>query len=204
MKILKLISLALIAGSVSSLANAGIITYTDRVSFETALGGTQSTETFSQSSMNFTTYDFGDFDAKLFNQWGSYLPGLTGTELILQRWNSSSYLEFTFDSAVAGVGFDWRNTDGSGDDIELLFDGTATTFGHDQSSGFFGFINDSSFTQFSLSDSTGDGGALQSAYIDNMTYSAGGVAPVPEPSALALLGAGLAGIGFARRRKQKA
>lgn len=178
-------------------ASAGIVTYTDQAAWEAASQATASYDFNSDVNGSFTTKDFGDFEARLIHSQG-YSPAITGGELRLQLWNSNSELDITFDSAINAFGFDWRNTDGSGDDIEIIIDGQSITFGPDRQSGFFGIIADDAFLTASFSDTAGNGGALQYAYLDNFQY---GVTSVSAPATLALFGLGLAGIAAGRRRK---
>jgi len=46
---------------------------------------------------------------------------------------------------------------------------------------------------------SGHGGARKPSYIDNLVITQ--MATVPEPGALALFGPGLAGLGYARRKR---
>jgi len=56
--------------------------------------------------------------------------------------------------------------------------------------------------QIRLEDWNGSGGVAGDAFFDNIVIT-DGVAAVPEPSMIALLGLGLVGFGFSARRKRK-
>jgi hypothetical protein len=78
----------------------------------------------------------------------------------------------TFDFGITALGFNWRNTDQSGDEIELIVGNQSITFGPAQQSGFFGIITDQPFTVVGFSDTPGGGSALAYGFIDDIRYGA--------------------------------
>ena len=62
--------------------------------------------------------------------------------LKIQGGTAESVLEFDFDQAIQGVGFNYINTDPSGDALEILFGQGAHVFGPGNTSGWFGIIFD--------------------------------------------------------------
>ena len=183
-------------------ANASIVTYTDKAAWVAATGTTSLYDFNSDASGSFTSKNFGDFNAALANQSGSFLPTITNNgELKLQTWNQASVLELTFNSSLSAFGFDWRNTDPTNDKIELNILGETFVFGPSRSSGFFGLTSTVLFNSLGLSDSAGNGGALTSAYLDNFRYG-DSVSAVPVPAALFLFAPALLGfLGFRRKAK---
>jgi len=182
-------------------ANASIVTYTDKAAWIAATGTTSLYDFNSDASGSFTSKNFGDFNAALVNQSGSYMPTITNGELRLQAWNQASVLELTFNSSLSAFGFDWRNTDTSYDKIELNILGETFVFGPSRSSGFFGLTSTVLFNSLGLSDSAGNGGALSYAYLDNFRYG-DSVSAVPVPAALFLFAPALLGfLGFRRKAK---
>ncbi|QDS94203.1 PEP-CTERM motif protein [Roseimaritima multifibrata] len=182
---------------------AGVITYTNKAAFQLAAGAT-AVEDFTGTSGNAIGFDNGDFSISIVNQNLGYVPVFFGEELRLQLWRFDTVTNLTFADPIHAIGFDWRNTDPTNDQIELIIasENFAQTFGPAQQSGFFGIVSTNAFTVVGLSDTVGNGGALGYGYVDNIEYSS--AAAVPEPASLAIFGIGALGlVVFRRRRKVK-
>lgn len=79
---------------------------------------------------------------------------------------------------------------------ELVFSMDITL---NSSGSFFGVVDDSLiFSEFSVSAQAAGGGEV----IDNVLFGISNPIAVPEPSSLALFGAGITGFAFARRRRR--
>jgi hypothetical protein len=179
-------------------ANALVITqYASESAFQAAAGALSMEDFSGEADGKFTSRTFTGFDATLASQYPNR-PSVIGNELELQLKDSSSVLNLTFVDGINALGFNWRNTDTSGDSIELIVGGQSIDFGP-EGSGFFGMTTDIAFSVAGFSDNAGGGGWLDLAYIDDIQYSE---SAVPEPSIIALFALGLVGIGFARRRRQ--
>ncbi|OUR67730.1 hypothetical protein A9Q80_04110 [Cycloclasticus sp. 46_83_sub15_T18] len=181
-------------------ANASIVTYTDQAAWLAATGTTSLYDFNSDANGSFTSKDFGPFEAELIN--GSSSPAISSGELMLQNYNYASELKVTFDSSLSAFGFDWRNTDPTGDQMELTILGQSFVFGPSQSSGFFGLTSTVLFDSLGFSDSVGNGGVLSYGYLDNFR-TANAVSAVPVPAALLMFGPALLGF-FGLRRKANA
>ncbi len=108
-------------------------------------------------------------------------------------------LSILLDNETDVFGFDIVGSDGGGLFLTQFFgsDGTLLgSFAQTASDSFFGFEVESGALIRGVSITNTDPGGL--AY-DNFTFNS--VASVPEPASIALLGLGLAGIGFSRRKK---
>ena len=181
-------------------ANAALSTYADKASFLAATSSVTTEDFSGEADGVFDSRSFKDFNAilvnKSFGNTGVNQPEIYNETLRIQIWDSNSELQLEFNQSIRALGFDWSNTDGSNDLMELLVDGESFAFGPAQNSGFFGVISDSALIGLALSDTEGDGGACEYCTIDNLSYSA-----VPVPAAAWLFGSALAGLSVVRRKK---
>lgn len=207
MKTLKPISRIRLFAALTGLLMFGIIGSAHAISFTTytnvgdwsAAAGTTVLEDFDDETPGFfTSRDFGDFTGTLFNASGSREPEITSDhKLRLQVGIHTSYTRLDFDYPITALGFDWENTDPTGDDMEIDILGTNWVFGPDGGSGFFGVITTGgAFSYADFSDTLGNGGLLSHGDLDNFRYS-----PIPEPTTLALAGIGLLGLTYRRRKR---
>lgn len=107
---------------------------------------------------------------------------------------SNADLIFTFDSPIFAFGADFRSINDQINRTQILVGPDTLALPIPGASGefsFFGFTSPTPFTTVTF-----DALANDVYGIDNVTYG------VPAPGILALLGIGLAGIGFSRRSRR--
>lgn len=193
---------------------ATVLTFTDRGAWEAAVVGfteeTFDAFTTDQSFNNGSTVDVGDFTLTGFGDsnnlsevlnrvdaspFSSLRPSPNGTTDLVVHVDDRFPLGFNilFDQPILAWGSDFGET-GS----EFRVSATGSVIGQAVSNGFFGFVDTmATFTMVTIDTPTGFNGAATT--MDNFVYSD---QLVPEPATLALLGLGLAGIGFSRKRRR--
>ena len=182
----------------SGVTNAALIKYTDRSAFESALGsftvdGFEDMTTNGRQNQGMTRIDYS-FDMNSYRCVDSLTCGDNSADGFDYKyiWTISSG-SFDFKNPINAFGLDfdrYYNDGSSGIASVTLNDVDHSVTG----SGFLGLIDTMNpFT--SVKYIAPGSGSL----FDNVTYS--NAVSVPEPSNIALLAAGLLGLGFARRRK---
>ena len=107
-----------------------------------------------------------------------------------------------FDTPASAFGFDANSLMGSSFDLTIhLSTGPDVVIGPTAlgALSFFGYQSDAA--NITGVDVLGADRQTFSFAFDNFTFTANAAVTTPEPASLALLGAGLAGLGFARRRR---
>lgn len=205
---------------VSGFANAGLIVYTDRADWLSAVGVPTFEENFNSiqtdvnldnsnttlNTLNYSDsgYRFVTFDA-ITGENGSG-TGIDNTSFLnLNGYNNNSSLTITLPEYAMAFGWDTFNYD-FGDEISLItIDGVtfdAMSSGNNPYIGFFGVIatGNTIFNSVTVSASiTLDNSIGTFNAFDNLAYKA---AEVPEPSTLAIFALGLMGLASRRFKKQ--
>lgn len=192
----KKISIALIAFLASLSAQAAVLTFTDRASFEAAVAGHTVDNLNDLTDGLQSSIDRGAYSINI-RSWGcSSGPGQCGNNSA-QGFEYPAYLwtynpgTFDFGSAINAFGIDFGVYQQSVAQVSLNGQSYSSAGG-----GFFGII-DTANTFTTVSYAAGSAGSL----LDNVTYGmAGAPAEVPEPGSVALFAIALAGVGVLRRR----
>lgn len=204
-----LISASILTFGLASSAQALTFkTFTDINAFQAATSQLK-LETFNSTATSTAkNHDLDDFNIRSNMTWtriseGTLTGNIDGTNFLqLQSRNPDTGAALNFRSSISAIGFDWVNTDNSGDILELIINGQSEIFGAASQRGFFGMIAmDGLFDSVQFSDTEG-GGYLQYAGIDNIRYgSVKSVQDVPTPAAIlpSLFGVVM---GLSRRKKR--
>ncbi len=185
---------------------AAIITYTDRTTWEVAVGSFATENFDSESLFNFGLganivgpFDFNIAGTQAFGgvRVGTDFDNVDGTTFVKGGDNPDVSMTMAFSSPVTAFFADFANVNGS-DGLNIVVDSTPfnlPTFFSGGQDGSFGVVSSTpfSFIEFDSGD--------EAFGIDNISTPAA----VPEPSALALFGIGacIAGFGAARRRRRE-
>jgi hypothetical protein len=166
-------------------------TYTDRTAFEAAISDEVTEDFNAEVTGEFDTREFDGFTVTNLDPgstdpnngiWTRIEPGthpanINGTnflamEAIPERLEAMSV---DFDVPIGAIGFDWRNTDFSGDDARMVIvvDGEEFVFGTAGGSGFFGVVADEgAFGTVIFGDTIGGGTRLEDLGLDDITFTA--------------------------------
>ncbi len=175
--------------------------YTDRASWEGAVGGSFLEETFSDALLN--------PEIGVVSSVGVVDTTIIGVDGNLGVWSDqvaapSQTTTFDFIPDITAFGGNWNlaGPTGPGTGIAVtLLDGSIVSLGQISrflDFDFWGFVTDVAFTSVLLTEGTQASG-VETFYLDNMVY-----APVPEPGTFLLLGCGLAGIALYTRKRKSA
>lgn len=212
------LAIALFATATGASA-ATITTYTDRASFAAA-AGTTATETFNSYvndvSFGASSISVGPMtlsaslasgsanliDVPPFTTNEANVDGTPSLNVLTLNGTTPGTMTITFSSPITAFGADFSQFNDEIPRTQIVIDlvstlSPPTTTGQ---TSFFGFVSDTAFTTVTFVAAF-DADAFG---IDNVTYSTATTAPTPEPATLALLGAGLAGLGALRRKRKAA
>jgi hypothetical protein len=235
-KMSKIIKISAVIASIATglPAQAGLVSYTDVISWNSAVGTVSGTENFNLflTDTSFQNTTVSTNNMKISGVSGDGGPAtnkidavnfetsepfnVDGTSFLLGDLKGSQTIRIDFDNSVSAWGATFRgisdtttNTRGIvsiRDTVISAYDSNNTLLGILKSSsansgavGFYGFAFDSNemadylvFQNTSLNNDVFG--------MDNVSFVTG--TSVPEPASIALLGLGLAGIGFSRRKKK--
>lgn len=205
LKTLATSTLLITALGASFIANAALITFTDRSAWRIAAGGGSGnlTEDFNAyvPSTSFITQAGGVESPPGGHPMTLFVDGTAASRI---RANTSPSITtiFAFSEPVFAVGFDVGARTNITDNLDMLTSlGDATYFANSYTeSTFFGLVYDDSenFTSILFHDFSNNGADWSLS--DN--WEAFSPVPVPVPAAAWLFGSGLVGlVGFARRKK---
>ncbi len=196
-------------------AQAALMFFTDRTSFDTAAGNLSGFESFETVSATLGPIDFGDFTVEetgdsLNLLFQDFLPTDGTRTLAYNTQTPTSLLTYSFDSQISAFGFDVSAFNTSGPQTVTIggdVSGTINITGPNANT-FFGVI-DTTGTFDTVTLSTSFSGGSTGLRMDAVSYGtvSGSETVVPEPTSLTLLGIGAAGMAYGvirRRRKQAA
>ena len=191
----KKLGVVLVAFLASLSAQAAVLTFTDRATFEAAVSG-HTVDTLDDLADGRTdNIDRGAYSINIQTFGCSSGPNMCGDNST-QGLHYPAYLwtygagSFDFGSAINAFGIDFGMYQQPIAQVSLNGQSYSSTNG-----GFFGIIDtENSFT--TVSYAAGGSGSL----FDNVTYSMAGASEVPEPGSIALFAIALAGVGVLRRR----
>lgn len=209
-RILALVAAGLLAGPMG--AQAAVILYTDQASYLGAVGATRTYVDFAGSPGAIVGGGSFTPDVTFGSCTDSASPGTCGTTVF---HSSNGITDLGGSAAANGVAsvawrfnlsdvfaFGFNYVSGDIDAVNLVSAGTLSieTINTSAASGFIGLVSDSAFYGGIAVNAVFPGGVGNDRYfIDDFRIN--DVQAVPEPATLGLLGLGLAGVGFARRRK---
>ena len=210
-------------GMFNGQANAITLTaYTDLASWQAAVSGTQTLETFNAETVREFDSTFTEYGTSDFN--GFWLTGTENGENVGIKHGSNWYsnngsnflgythgngnagpvINFNLDAPVAAFAFDWRDTDWS-DEYQLevagytFIDPPSNDSG--TGSGFFGVVStDGFFSTATIRHASTYGGYVDPVAFDNIRTASN---PIPEPTTILLFGTGLIGLAGTRRKMKK-